>query len=155
MFKQSNKQNSSDFEYDGFKIRTRYRIGEKGKFFLDPLLYFEYIGDDDLSKPNIFEGKLVLAKDIGRFNFAYNQILKLELESNGETEHEYALGISYEISPILKLGLESKGNYTEGKYSLGPTISHGGRFWVSFGILFALNDRTDDVQARMIIGIPL
>jgi hypothetical protein len=80
--------------------------------------------------------------------------LKQELEKDGETEHECALGMNYEISPIFKLGLESKGNYTDGKYSLGPTISYGRRVWVSFGVLFGINEKTDDVQARMIIGMP-
>lgn len=102
-----------------------------------------------------FEGKLILAKDIGRFNFAYNHIFEREIENDGEAEFSYALGISYEINPLLRLGLESKGNYIEGKYSWGPTISHGGRLWVSFGLLFALTERTDDIQARVIIGIPL
>lgn len=154
-FKQSNKASGSDFEYDGFKIRTRYRIGEKGKFLLDPLLYFEYIRNDDLSKPNVFEGKLILAKDIDKFNFSYNQILKQELESDGETEHEYAFGINYEISPRFKLGLESKGNYSKGKYYFGPTISLATeRFWTSFGIALGLNDRSDDLQTRIIVGIP-
>lgn len=155
IFKQTNTASSSKFEYNGFKIRTRYRFGEKGKYFIDPELYLEYIRNDDLSKPNIFEGKLILAKDLGKFNIAYNQILKQELEYDGETEHEYAFGASYEISPKIRLGLESKGNYTKDKYSLGPTVSLATEdFWVSLGVLSALNERTDDVQARMIIGIP-
>lgn len=154
-FKQSNKTSESDFEYDGFKIRTRYRIGEKGKFLLDPLLYFEYIRNDNLSKPNVFEGKLILAKDIDKFNFSYNQILKQELEGGGETEHEYAFGINYEISPRFKLGLESKGNYTKEKYYVGPTISLATeRFWTSFGVALGVNDRSDDLQTRIIVGIP-
>ncbi len=154
-FKQSNKSSGKDFKYDGFKIRTRYRIGEKGKFILDPLLYFEYIRNDNLSNPNVFEGKLILAKDINKFNLAYNQILKQELEGEGETEDEYALGINYKIGPTFKLGLESKGNYTKEKYYLGPTISLATeRFWVSLGVALGLNKKSDDVQTRMIIGIP-
>lgn len=154
-FKQSNKSNGSDFEYDGFKIRTRYRIGKKDQFPLDSLLYLEYIRDDDFSKPDILEGKIILAKDVDKFNFAYNQILKQELESGGETEHEYALGANYKIGPTFKLGLESKGNYTKEKYYLGPVVSLSAkRFWVSFGAVFGLNDRSDDIQTRAIIGVP-
>jgi hypothetical protein len=155
VFKQTNGQNGSHYQYSGFKVRLRYRIGEKGKFFIDPLLYFEYIQESNFSKPGKFEGKVILAKDIGRFNFAYNHTIEREFGSSGETEYEYALGLSYEISPLLRLGLESKGNYSEGKYAWGPTISHGGRLWVSFGLLFALNGRTDDIQARVIVGVPL
>ncbi len=154
-FKYTNRSSESDLEYDGFKIRTRYRIGEKNDFFLDPLIYFEYIRDEDFSKPNVVEGKIILAKDIGKFNFVYNQILKQEVESSGLTEHEYAFGAHYKISPRIRLGLESKGNYTEEKYYAGPTISFAGqKVWFGFGVLQALNSESDDIQTRLIIGLP-
>lgn len=155
MFKQENKKNDSDFEYDGFKIRTRYRIGEKNQHVLDTLLYLEYIRDDDFSKPDVLEGKIILAKDIGKINFAYNQIIKQELESSGETEHEYATGVSYGFARNFRLSFESKGNYTDEKYYIGPTISFSTlKIWTALGAAFGLNDKSDDVQARAIVGIP-
>ena len=36
----------SPLTYDGFKLRMRYRLGEKGKWFMDPLLYLEYKDKD-------------------------------------------------------------------------------------------------------------
>src|SRR3989338_6450604 len=30
------------FDYNQYKIQTRYRLIEEGKFFVDPALYFEY-----------------------------------------------------------------------------------------------------------------
>src|SRR3989338_9354486 len=121
-FKQSNTDSSNTFEYDGFKIRTRYRILEKDKLLIDTMLYLEYIRNDNLDKDNVLEGKVILAKDIWNFNLAYNQIFKQELASGGKTEHEYASGISYEITPSFKIGVESKGSYTDRKYYIGPTI---------------------------------
>lgn len=154
-FKVSNKKEETDTEYDGFKLRTRYRIGEKNQFILDPLLYLEYIREEELSKPNILEAKLVLAKDIGRYNISYNQIVKQELDNRGETENEYAFGAGYSFSNRLKLDLESKGNYTKEKYYLGPSVSFASRkFWAAFGILRGMNNRSDDLQTRLIIGIP-
>ena len=154
-FKQSNTGTSDKFEYDGFKLRTRYRIAEKNKLPIDTLLYLEYIRNDNLEKPNVLEGKIVLAKDIDKFNVAYNQILKQELDSDGETEHEYATGISYEFLPSLKFGVESKGNYSKEKYAVGPTLSlTTDRFWVSAGAAFGVNEKTDDLQTRMIVGVP-
>ncbi len=154
MWKQKNTASGSTSEYDGFKIRTRYRFGKKGEFFLDPLLYLEYIRDDDLSKPNIGEAKLILAKDIGNLNISYNQILERNLEK-GKTEHEYAVGISYAFLPDFKLGIESKGSYNEREYAIGPTVSWvNSKFWVSLGAAFGLNKRTDDLQTRMIVGVP-
>lgn len=155
MWKHKNTSSGSTTEYDGFKLRTRYRIGEKNQFLLDPLLYFEYIRDDDFSKPSVGEVKLVLGKDIGDFNMSYNQIVERNLEKEGKTENEYAAGVSYEISPKLKLGIESKGNYSSEKYAAGPTVSFmAKRFWVSFGAVFGMNKRTDDAQVRMIVGVP-
>jgi hypothetical protein len=154
-FKQANGAGSSEFEYDGFKVRTRYRIGEKNRYPVDPLLYLEYKRDDDLSAPHVLEAKIILAKDIDVFNVAYNQVIEQELEKGGETEHAYALAASYALHRRIKVGLESKGNYTEETYYLGPTISFlGGKFWAASGVVFGLNDHSDDVQARLIIGIP-
>ncbi|MDD5450023.1 MAG: hypothetical protein PHO42_05435 [Candidatus Omnitrophica bacterium] len=155
MWEQSNSASSSTSQYDGFKLRTRYRFGEKDRYFLDPMVYFEYIRDDDLSKPHVGEAKLILAKDIDDWNISYNQVIKRNLERSGKTEHEYALGVGYAVVPTFKLGLESKGNYSSGKYAVGPAASFAAnKFWVSFGAMFGLNDKTDDVQTRMIVGIP-
>jgi len=122
-FKQSNTATSNTFEYDGFKIRGRYRVLEKEKLPLDTLFYLEYIRNDNLDKPNVLEGKVIVAKDIWNFNLAYNQIFKQELASGGKTDYEYAAGISYPITPSFKIGLESKGNYADRKYYVGPTVA--------------------------------
>ena len=154
-FKQSNTDSSNTFEYDGFKIRSRYRILEKDKLPIDTLLYAEYIRNDNLEKPNVFEGKLILAKDIWNFNIAYNQIFKQELDSGGKTEHEYAAGISYAIIPQVKIGLETKGNYTDRKYYIGPTIAwYSHKIWATIGAVGGLNKRSDDLQVRLLVGIP-
>ena len=156
MWKFKNKRFENDSEYEGFKIRTRYRFGEKGQFIVDPLIYLEYIRDTtNWHKPNIGEAKLILAKDIGKLNISYNQIVKGNLESDGLAEWEYAMGTSYALNSFFRFGLESKGSYTKDKSALGPTLSFATKsFWVSFGAVFGLNDRTDDFQTRMIVGIP-
>jgi hypothetical protein len=153
--KHSNTESDSSFEYDGFKIRARYRIAEKNELPIDMLLYLEYIRDDDFKKPNVLEGKIIFAKDIANFNISYNQILKQELESGGKTKHEYAAGITYAVYPQVKIGVETKGNYSDEKYYIGPTIAWAtNKFWTTLGIVAGLNNRSDDLQARLIIGIP-
>lgn len=151
-FKQTNTgvAATTAFVYDGYKVRTRYRFGEKGQFLADPLLYLEYIGKNDLSQSSQGEVKIILAKDVARLNFAYNQIYKWTL-NNGVAENEYAAGANFELNPAVRVGLESKGNYTGGKYYLGPTISWTNqKFWITFGALRGLNDKSDFQQARMI-----
>lgn len=154
-WQQTNTSKEDKFEYTGTKLRTRYRLGEKGMYPVDTLLYFEYIRPDGSDAPEILEGKLILAKDFGKFNVAYNQILKVGINNNGETENEYAFGLNYEFNPSWKVGLESKGNYTEDKFYIGPTISWASKkFWVGLGALRGLNDKSDDFQVRLIVGFP-
>lgn len=158
MYKINNKESETDSRYDGFKIRTRYRFGEKGQFIVDPLIYLEYIRDPDFHKPNVIEGKLVLAKDIGGLNISYNQIFERNLKNRGKTEPEYAVGVNYRIMSTLRLGIESKGSYSERETAVGPTLSWSGplfgkRLFVSLGAAWGANRRTDDVQARMIAGV--
>ncbi|UCD37620.1 MAG: hypothetical protein JSW54_12460, partial [Fidelibacterota bacterium] len=75
----------SSLVYDGFQLRARYRFGERGKYFVDPLLYLEYKSNADFSEREV-EGKLILAKDFGRWNLAFNPILELEHEDEWEVE---------------------------------------------------------------------
>ena len=154
-WQQTNSKTDDKFEYSGTKLRARYRFGEKGMYPLDTLLYLEYIRPDDSDGAEILEGKLIVAKDFGKFNVAYNQILKVGINDKGGNENEYALGLNYEFNPRLKVGLESTGNYTEDKYYLGPTVSWASKkFWVGLGALRGLNDRSDDLRFRLIIGFP-
>ncbi len=154
-WQQTNSKTDDKFEYSGSKLRTRYRFGEKGMYPLDTLLYLEYIRPDDSDSAEILEGKLILAKDFGKFNIAYNQILKVGINDKGGNENEYALGLNYEFNPRLKIGIETSGNYTEDKYYLGPTISIAGKkCWAGLGALRGLNDRSDDLRFRLIIGFP-
>ncbi len=154
-YKQTNTKTKDDFNYDGFKIRTRYRFGEKEKYLLDPLVYFEFKKDDKGDTPDKLETKVILAKDIRDFNFSYNQVLETPIESHGKSEHGYAAGISHSLTNRFKFGVESKGNYTDDVYYLGPTVSMAQkRFWAGAGVVWGLNDRSDDIQTRVIVGFP-
>jgi len=154
-WRHTNTKTDDKFEYNGSKFRTRYRIGEKNQLPLDVLLYGEYILPDGSDDAHKIEAKLILAKDIGKWNFAYNQIYEKEINNGDDLEHGYAAGFNYEFSPTWRLGLESTGNYTEDKFYAGPTVSFASeKYWVNVGALRGLNDRSDDLQFRMIIGIP-
>lgn len=144
------------FHYKGFKLRSRYRMGEAGKHLLDPLIYVEYKGVPDFSE-NTIELKLILAKDIGSTNFSINPVLELEHEDEWEVEPEYAAGISYGISEMFRFGVEAKGG-EHGNY-LGPVISHGTEaLWVTLGSAFGVGDITEgkpEFQIRMLLGVGL
>lgn len=154
-WRHTNTKTEDSFDYMGSKFRMRYRVAEKNELPADLLVYGEYILPDASNEPERFEGKLIAAKDLGRWNLAYNQIYDRELTNGDAFEHKYACGVSYEFSPRFKLAFESIGSYTEEKFYVGPTISLASeKFWVNVGALRGLNDRSDDLQFRMILGIP-
>jgi len=143
-----------NLRYEGFKLRARYKIGEKGRYILDPLIYLEYKGKPDFSEHGI-EFKLILAKDIGKFNISLNPIFEFEREQKWEFEPEYAIGMSYEVHKLLGVGLEAKGS-EDGHY-IGPVISHGREdLWVTLGSAFSLGQIKEgkpEFQIRMLLGI--
>ncbi len=140
--------------YKGFKLRGRYKIGESGKFVVDPLVYLEYKGEPNFYKHGV-EFKLILAKDIGRFNVAVNPIGELEREAEWEFKPKYAVGASYKIGELLRVGAEGKGG--ESGHYLGPVISHGrDNLWVALGSANRLGKAAEDTpefQLRMLLGI--
>lgn len=142
-------------EYKGFQLRGRYRLGERGQGPVDPLVYLEYKSVPDFSSQEL-EAKLVLAKDVGRFNFALNPTVEFEFEG-GENEAElgYAMGVSYRRR-LIRFGLEAKGD--ESGHYLGPVISHGGHTWVALGSAFNLgsvDEGKPEFELRMLLGIGL
>jgi len=140
--------------YTGFDFRARFLIGQKNQFILDPLIYLEYGSNFNLSEHK-FEGKLILAKDIGRFNFALNPIFEIEYEDEMELSWGYALGFRYEFSPLFRLGIEFKGD--KDAHYTGLVISHGKEnLWVAVSptILISKNPKfKPELLFRMLIGL--
>lgn len=155
MWKESRTAEEDSFTYEGFKLRSRYQLLSRGAFLLDPLLYVEYMRKSALEDPDVLEAKLVLSKDIGKIHFAYNQVLEQELEDGSEAEHGYACGARVDIRDGASIGIESKGNYTDGAYAAGPTLAAATEsLWLAAGVLIGLNDKADDLNARLIVGFP-
>lgn len=156
-FKQSNKPASKTFSYDGMKLRLRHRLAEKGELPVDALLYAEYVRSTDLSAQGALEAKVVLAKDLGRLNLAYNQVVEFPLERLADAQHRFAAGASWRFSGILKAGLEATGDYKANAYHAGPTVhlrAKDMKVWANLGYLAGLNSDSKDVQTRLIIGVP-
>ncbi len=149
-----NQNPNEGLKYNGFKLRSRYKFGEKGKYIFDPLIYIEYKGVPDFSD-HVIEFKLILARDIGRFNISLNPIFELEREDEWEFNPEYAIGMSYEISRLFRVGFEAKGS--ENGHYIGPVISHGREdLWVTLGSAFhigEINKGNPEFQIRMLVGI--
>ncbi|NQV37078.1 MAG: hypothetical protein HQ509_03620 [Candidatus Marinimicrobia bacterium] len=143
--------------YSGFKLRGRYRLGVKGKWILDPLIYIEYKGKPDFHEHEI-ESKLILAKSIDKLTIAVNPVWEMEFD-DGKTEiaWKYNAGISYRVSSLVGLGVEFKGG--ESGHYWGPVISHGGEgLYVALGSGFSytvVKEGKPELMIRMIMGIGL
>ena len=148
-------EQKNSFLYKGYKLRGRYRIGEKNQFFIDPLLYLEYHGKPDFSEHGI-ETKIILAKETGKIIASFNPILEIEIEDDEkEIETEYAAGLMYKVNKLFNAGIEIKGS--ENGHYWGPTISHGVHdIWFSLGSAFAVGtvkEGKPKMEIRMIIGV--
>jgi len=138
--------------YAGYKLRMRYRVAEKNTLPVDVLFYAEH--KESTTGENAVEGKLILAKDLGKLNLAYNQIYE-RIYNTGKGVNEFAAGVSYEVVPWLRIGVESKGSYSKGEYAAGPTLAwSGSRIWANLGAQYGLNSKTNDREVRFLLGVP-
>ncbi|MEJ2545402.1 MAG: hypothetical protein P8Y99_15140 [Calditrichaceae bacterium] len=150
------------FQWDAVQLRTRYRFGETGSYFMDPLIYLEYRRNLDFSDPNKLELKFVLAKQMNAVNLALNPVYEIYFAPGVEHETGLDAGISYEISPRLVIGAEStsriefEDSKTEIGSYLGPTISlASGQWWYTFGAAFGITEDSDNARVRFIMGVHL
>lgn len=156
------QKEASTLKWDAVQARTRYRFGETGQYFLDPLVYLEYNRKTDSRLPNKLEAKVILAKTINQVDVSLNPLYEYFF-APGST-HEVGLdgGVSYEISPAFALGVESvtrvefeDGESITASY-FGPTLSFAsGGCWYSMGYLAGLTDVSDDGRVRFLMGIHL
>jgi hypothetical protein len=159
----------TDSGYAGFKIETRYRPTDRGEWIVDPVFYLEFqqLFRGDANQK--YEGKLIVAKDIGDVNIAANLAFEEErtTEPAWNTEVEYAAGTSYALSPAWILGAEVFGKAEKGEMGgvenrtwAGPALSWagGGRgalrgVWVTLAGGAGLTDDSDSYYARLIVGL--
>ncbi len=144
--------------YEGFKLRSRTRLGDLGGDLLRPIVYLEYKAGQDFLKQK-FEFKPIVGMHFGTMNLAINPIFELEKNDAGTREWEfkpgYSIGFGVRTSKLVQVGVEAFGD-ENGNY-LGPVISHGrGDLWASFGSGFAvgnLESGESEMKLRLIIGI--
>ena len=143
---------SDSLTYVGYNVELKYRLAETNVLPADVLLYAE--SEVSTIEGNVYEGKIILSKDIGMLNVSYNQIYE-RAKNTGTGDNGYAAGISYELAPWLRLGVESKGSYTVGTYAVGPTLTWmGNRIWANIGVVYGMNQKTNDREARFVVGVP-
>jgi hypothetical protein len=161
---------AGDTGYAGAKLETRYRLLPAESWILDPIIYFEFqlLRRGDAREK--LETKLILARDQGPWNLAFNLAAEAEhlVTSNWIPETEYALGVSRELAgPAVKLGLEIFGKAEKPPRKdvqffawTGPALSWATRFdaamhglWATVGAGRGLTSSSETWYGRLIVGL--
>ncbi len=156
------KQNDGgSFAWDAVQFRTRYRFGERDAWFVNPLLYLEYNRPLASSKPNKFEVKAIIDKNIGAFNMAVNPVYELFFAPGVEHEAGVDVAASYRfLSGTIGIGAEisNRTEFEDGEIEahdyIGPTLSYkAGTLFAAIGAQFGVSEGTAPVRGRSIIGL--
>lgn len=122
---ESHKKSGDDWEFDGFRFETRYRLFEHDTL-LNPVVYLEYVNkkegalflreavgrtdeeeheggeahEDEDEREHELESKLILGQDItDRLRVGFNWINEVNLKS-GDWEFGYAAGLTYTLYEV-------------------------------------------------------
>ncbi len=131
------------YHFQGFKIESRYRLGDFKRNTILPTLYLEYA--DEKGEPRELEGKLILSR-YGKdgSNFSFNYIVERELQGGADFENVYSFGYARRLSKKgVRGGFEWIHNLSDGRLKAGPVLSlrAGNNIFISSGYAFNLNRR--------------
>lgn len=139
--------------YSAFKLRTRYRTGDLGGSWAQPVLYLEVKTSPDFGTTEL-EFKPIYGKSYPKWEVAVNPVVELA-NPGGEWAWKYAVGAAYRLDPLLGLGVEATGS--ESGHYLGPVLSHGrDDLWMALGAGFKMGSPSGgapSAQVRLLVGI--
>ncbi|MBP6632931.1 MAG: hypothetical protein KBG28_18030 [Kofleriaceae bacterium] len=166
------QEGAGGLRYAETKLRARHRFAERGELPVDTLLYLELVKAFGTSAYEL-EPKLILGKDVGQATLALNLIPAIELvaerapggdeELELEFEPGFAAGVTYEVSPKVKVGAEVWGKLehpfddAELVTSAGPAVSWAPstKLWVTGTAGVGLTEAADDLVVRFILALGL
>ncbi len=160
-----NRQN--DFQRDSLKVETKYRFVESGEWPVDLALYAEYKNPNgrDETASDEMEGKLILAKNFGRWSAVFNWVMERKIGEHESWQMEYTAGGGYIVNPKLRFNLEVKetlGDVHEfgirrkaHELQLIPSIGFNptANSRVLIGPAIGLTHATDDLQIKSIVSV--
>ncbi|MDP2359226.1 MAG: hypothetical protein Q8O14_00525 [bacterium] len=142
---------ASPLDWNGYKVRLRWRLTETPDAFGHPILYLEHKNNATLSK-SVWETKLLLSQSFGPVDLAINPVAEFDAD---ETTFSVNAGASLPVLWHLKLGAELRAS--KDAVYLGPTLSHGGPgLWSALGVSWRVGEiDPGDIthQVRLIIGV--
>jgi hypothetical protein len=154
-----------DFTYKGSKLRSRYRFGEQGDYFVDPAIYGEVIYYGDTVK---IEEILILGRSFNAVEMSLNLKFEQEFElDHDEIVHEFvpSFGVGYHVNEWFAFSAEyfGKQKIVDGEaedmgHFAGPSIAVQGKsFWWTLSYVHQVSglDSFADFQVRSIFAIVL
>lgn len=151
------------FHLDSWRLESRYRFAEPGRWPVDVMVYLELERPADMSMPFELEERLIGEKDLGRFGLVVNLAAEQHL-LRGDLGHtlEIDLGARYALLPVLRLGVEAwgradvVGTATTWQTFVGPSIGvTTEKFWLQTGAGFGLFAGEQSLLFRAVIGTEL
>jgi hypothetical protein len=157
------------FELEAFKLRGRYKLLSAATAPLDLVLYLEGVKEVVDDKPWALEEKVIFGRNIGRYGFSVNLIAEQEFVG-GEVLKVWgwSAGTNVAVSYGLRVGVETFGEWTTEagitttEAFAGPSavldlpfLRVGGlnSAWLTVGVGFGLNQTSDDLRARALLGV--
>lgn len=146
--------------FSAVKVENRYRPVVPASWPLKTAFYLEFQKANGRKENNEIEGKVLLAKDWGRWNLTVNPILELEesREANGDTswELESALAVGTcvrrywkNVTPGVELFLAEKAS----RITPGLYIDLASGIRLNLGVGLGLEKQADDAQLKSILEI--
>lgn len=156
--------NGSDYEFTALEWENRFQLTEPGAHWLDAGLYTAYEVSLEDGGADKAEVKLLLAKEVGKFQNLANIILEKELGHNSSEGTEFGIAWStrYRHSPYFEPGVEVHSNFgpinesepfDDQKHQIGPVV-YGelpAGFKYDIGYLFGVSEAAPDGEAKWII----
>ena len=156
-----------DFERDELKVEGKYRFLEAGELPVDVALYAEYVNPNGHReiRSDEMELKLILSKNLGRWNVTGNFIAEREINEHDPWALEYTLGATYPVHPKVNLGLEIKESLGDSadfgidrkdhSFQLMPVVaaSPTPHMRILFGPAIGLTHEAPDLQLKSIVEI--
>ena len=157
---------ADDWERDEFKIEAKLRFAEAGRWPADVALYSEYknpnghraVHSDEL------ENKVILSKRLGPLTLVGNVVFEKTLNTGSHWAYEYTAGLSYDLTPRIRLALETQQGLGEsGKFGInrnhpwylvpGLSVAFGPHVKLLAGPAFGLTRGSDDFQLKSIVEV--
>ena len=148
-------------DFSALVWENKFQLAPEGALIVDPGLKIEY-ARSLTGGPDEIIGRLLLAKEIGKFKNLSNISIGREFgeDSEDETEYGFSYGLSYDYTDTFAYGLEwhsdfgnFEGDYNEQSHRVGPAIYGNLAENVPFeaGVLFGVSDHAPEAELKAVV----